>query len=249
MTRWILTLAFLTVATTSSAQDVPRFEFDLEGAAVWQSKNDVQIPNEPSATRFSIVDLVGNGPVAAGRLTLRWNLNDRHQLHALAAPLQLVESGTPDSEISFAGETFAAGREAEATFRFNSWRVGYRYRVVSGPRGDAWIGFTAKVRDAEVKLEQDGLSANDTDLGFVPLLHLAGRRFFTDTISGSLEIEALGGGPGRAIDGAAMLRYGRRHDWGVSLGYRTIEGGADVDAVYSFAWLHYAVVAVDVPLR
>jgi hypothetical protein len=27
-------------------------------------------------------------------------------------------------------------------------------------------------------------------------------------------------------------------------GYRTIEGGADVDAVYTFAWLHFGVVSL-----
>jgi hypothetical protein len=29
----------------------------------------------------------------------------------------------------------------------------------------------------------------------------------------------------------------------VSAGYRTVEGGADVDEVYNFAWLHYAVLS------
>ncbi|MDH4036617.1 MAG: hypothetical protein OEX18_02580 [Candidatus Krumholzibacteria bacterium] len=29
--------------------------------------------------------------------------------------------------------------------------------------------------------------------------------------------------------------------WSVSAGYRTVEGGADVDEVHNFAWLHYAV--------
>jgi len=33
------------------------------------------------------------------------------------------------------------------------------------------------------------------------------------------------------------------HD-GVSLGYRTVEGGADVSSVYNFAWIHYAVATV-----
>jgi hypothetical protein len=32
--------------------------------------------------------------------------------------------------------------------------------------------------------------------------------------------------------------------WSILAGYRTVEGGADVEAVYSFAWLHYAVVSV-----
>ena len=241
-------LALLILCTAASAAaDAPRFEVDVEAAAVWQTKNDVQIPNEPSATRFSLVDLLGEGPVPAVRATLRWNLNQRHQLHALLAPFTFEDDGVPEAPVSFAGTTFAAGESATGTFRFNSWRVGYRYRFLHGARGEAWVGFTAKVRDAEVRLEQGELSANDTDLGFVPLLHLAGERFLTDLVSASAEIEALGGGPGRAIDGAVKLRYGRRDGWGVSLGYRTIEGGADVDAVYSFAWLHFALIGVDVP--
>lgn len=28
------------------------------------------------------------------------------------------------------------------------------------------------------------------------------------------------------------------------VGYRTVEGGADVEEVYNFAWLHYAVTSV-----
>jgi hypothetical protein len=33
-------------------------------------------------------------------------------------------------------------------------------------------------------------------------------------------------------------------DWTVQLGYRTVEGGADVEEVYSFAWLHYGAVSL-----
>lgn len=228
--------------------EVPRFEVEVEAASVWQARNDVQIPNDDTATRFAVDELIGRGPVPAVRMNLRWNVNQRHQLHALLAPFTFEGDGRPSTPVSFAGADFVAGESATATYRFNSWRVGYRYRFHSGPRSDAWIGFTAKLRDAEVKLEQGATTANDTDLGFVPLLHLAGRRFFGDVLSASVEVEALGGGPGRAIDAAAKLRYGRRDAWGVSLGYRTIEGGADVDAVYSFAWLNFVLVGVDVPL-
>lgn len=30
----------------------------------------------------------------------------------------------------------------------------------------------------------------------------------------------------------------------VFAGYRTLEGGADNDSLYTFAWLHYAVVGL-----
>jgi transposase len=33
-------------------------------------------------------------------------------------------------------------------------------------------------------------------------------------------------------------------NWRVGGGYRTLEGGADTDDVYSFGWLHYAVLDV-----
>jgi len=242
-------LASMLACATVVRAETPRFEIEVEGAAVWQARNDVQIPNDDTATRFAVDDLIGSGPVSAARANLRWNVNAKHQVHVLLAPFTFEDDGTPGTDLSFAGTDFVAGETATATYRFNSWRGGYRYRFHASERTDAWVGFTAKLRDAEVKLEQGPRSANDTDLGFVPLLHLAGRHFVSDTLSGSFELEGLAGGPGRAFDVALKLRYGRRDDWGVSLGYRTIEGGADVDAVYNFAWLNFAVIGVDVPLR
>jgi hypothetical protein len=32
--------------------------------------------------------------------------------------------------------------------------------------------------------------------------------------------------------------------WMLSGGYRTVEGGADVESVHNFAWLHYAVLSL-----
>ncbi|UCH85110.1 MAG: hypothetical protein JSW50_05320, partial [Candidatus Latescibacterota bacterium] len=37
----------------SSPADGARFEFELEAGPVWQSRNDVQIPNTEMGTRFS----------------------------------------------------------------------------------------------------------------------------------------------------------------------------------------------------
>ena len=33
--------------------------------------------------------------------------------------------------------------------------------------------------------------------------------------------------------------------WTLTAGYRTVEGGADVDEVYTFAWLHYAELGIE----
>jgi hypothetical protein len=220
-----------------------RFEVELEMGPVWQSKNDVQIPNDDSGTRFSLVDLAGRGPWAAARVYLTWNIRERHGLRLLLAPLSYEETGSFDEMVDFAGEQYAPGVPTEATYQFNSWRLSYRYRFHDGPRWRWWIGFTAKVRDAKVRLEQGGTASEDTDVGFVPLLHLRGECLLGERWRFLLDLDALAGGPGRAEDLALKLSYDVGERWSVAAGYRTVEGGADVDDVYNFAWFNAFVVS------
>ncbi|HSJ23946.1 MAG TPA: hypothetical protein VK929_04615 [Longimicrobiales bacterium] len=241
--RAILLLCLALVIPCASAAQTPRLTVEVEGGPVWQSSNQVEIPNDGTATRFSLLDVVGRGPWAAGRVYVVWNLAERHGLRLLLAPLSVTASGVLDEAVEFAGASFDPG-QARATYTFNSYRLSYRYRFRDTDRVTAWAGFTAKVRDAEIGLEQGTTSGASDDLGFVPLLHLAGEWRVAPAWRISADADALAGGPGRAVD--AALKVSRRfHDnWSVSAGYRTVEGGADVTSVYNFAWLHYAVLAV-----
>jgi len=249
-TRWpillgaTLGLLIWCVPSTGRAADSSRFALEIEGGAVWQSRNDVQIPNNISATRFSLMELVGHGPWPAARVYVTWNISARHGLRVLAAPLQYTESGVFADTVRFAGGTFAPGSPTEATYKFNSFRLTYRYRLVSSTRWRWWIGFTAKLRDARVALEQGSTAAEDTDLGFVPLLHVSGAYLFSDAWRITLDLDALAGGPGRAEDVALKVEYAISPRWALTAGYRTVEGGADVDAVYNFAWFNYAVASL-----
>jgi hypothetical protein len=228
----------------AESEAVSTFVVELEAGPVWQSRNDVQIPNDASGTRFSMIDLQGNGPWPAGRLYLTWNISSRHSLRALAAPLSVTETGVLPSQTSFSGATFDADTPTEATYQFNSWRLTYAYRFYKNPRWVWWIGFTAKIRDAKIELSQSGKSAAKTDVGFVPLLHIKGWYRFAERWRLLLDIDALAGGPGRAEDASLKLCADLNDRWSLSAGYRTVEGGADVDEVYNFAWLHYAVASV-----
>jgi hypothetical protein len=239
----ILAACALMLPVAASAQ-TPRLVLELEGGPVWQSYNDAEIPNDGSATRFSLRDVAGSGPWPAGRLYVTWNLAERHGLRLLLAPLSVTETGSPAQEIRFAGATFQAGQPTEATYAFNSYRLSYRYRVHAGDRTAAWLGLTAKVRDATIALEQGGTASRKDDLGFVPLLHLAGEWSLSPRLRALLDADALAGGPGRAVDATLKLGYDLGNRWTVRAGYRTVEGGADVEPVYSFAWLHYAAVSV-----
>lgn len=56
-------------------------------------------------------------------------------------------------------------------------------------------------------------------------------------------LEERSGGPGRVEDVARELVHDVSKRWSVTGGYRTVEGGADIDELYSFAWLNAAVVS------
>lgn len=248
MTRASTVLVVLVVGSgllpASGAGQTPTVQVEVEGGSTWQSYNDVEIPNDGSATRFSLHDLIGAGPWAAGRLYVTWNLNERHGLRLLLAPFSVTETGVPEREIRFAGGVYEAGAPARGTYTFNSYRLTYRYRWHESERTRAWVGFTTKVRDATVALEQGPTSTRKDDLGFVPLLHLAGEWKFADDWRLGLDADALAGGPGRAVDAALEVGWDWSPNWGVEAGYRTVEGGADVPDVYTFAWLHYATASV-----
>lgn len=236
-------LTWAALPGTVEAQ-VPSLEIEVEGGPVWQSRNDVQVPNDGTATRFSLVDLVGTGPWAAGRVYLTWHRSASQEVRLLYAPLSLTESGTPDGPLSFAGASYVGRTPVEATYTFNSYRASYRWRVHSGERSTAWVGFTAKVRDASIALAQGSTRSRKDDLGFVPLLNVAGDRRFGTRWRLSFDADGLAGGPGRAIDASLKLGYDVNDRWSIRAGYRTVEGGADVEPVYAFAWLHYAAASI-----
>lgn len=242
-------LLALVVASGASfraeAGEAPRGSLQIEGGAVWQTRNDVQIPNTTAATRFSLRDVAGTGAWPAGRVYLERRVGERHALRALFAPLSITETGVPDRTIAFAGKTYATGAPVEATYQFNSYRLSYRYRLHEGRRWTWWTGFTAKVRDAKIELRQGPTSSRKTDVGFVPLLHLASVWRLAPDWKAVLDADALAGGPGRAEDAALTLARDLGTRLTLHVGYRTVEGGADVDEVYAFAWLHYAVAGLE----
>ena len=246
MTRLVPAIALALLFPVSAAAQTPRLELELEGGAAWQSYNDVQIPNNESGTRFSLYRLAGGGTWPAGRVYLTWNINESHSLRALAAPLSLTETGVPHRTIRFAGAEYAAAEPVEATYTFNSYRLGYRYRVHRGERSAVRIGATAKIRDATIRLEQGAVSSRKDDVGFVPLLHVSGEWYVVPRWRLMFDLEGLAGGPGRAVDATAKVGYDPGGSWAVQAGYRMVEGGADVEDVYTFAWLHYAAASVTV---
>ena len=220
---------------------------ELESGPAWQSRNSAEVPNDGTATRFSLTELTGRGTFfPVGRLYLTWHVSESQELRLLYAPLSVSGIGVAGRPLRFAGERFGASSPLEGTYTFNSYRASYRWRTIDNPDFTGWLGFTAKIRDATIALADGGTTSRKDDLGFVPLLHLAGTWTPSRFWSFGVDADGLAGGPGRAVDAAFRVGFAPSKAWTLRFGYRTVEGGADVDDVYTFAWLHYAVASIAV---
>lgn len=226
-------------AEAAAASSASRPRLLVETQVAWQGRNDVQSPNDAGGTRFALDDITGDGPAIAPRVSLRWPLpqqwgDGRHEVEVLLAPLRLEETGSSATAIRFEGASFAPGA-VRAGYRFDSWRVGWRWRWIDRPDLIVRVGATAKIRDAQIELVQGTLRASKDNTGFVPLLHASVERPIAAGWSWAADIDALGGGPGYAIDAGAVVRYAFEGPWMVQGGVRFLDGGADNDEVYAFA--------------
>ena len=95
-----------------------------------------------------------------------FRLGAKHVLSGLGVLLQIDASGRFDRPVRFAGETFAAGEVVAARYRFNSYRLTYRYEPVHGDTWTFGVGVTAKVRDAITRLESGARSSEKANVGF-----------------------------------------------------------------------------------
>jgi hypothetical protein len=216
-------------------------ELDIETGAVFSGKNDVRIPGD-GGTLFSLSDELTADPTFFYRIRMFYDFNPRHHLGALLAPLSIQSSGRLDRDLIFQGETFPANTPLEAKYRFNSYRLVYRYDFLRQDKVEFGIGFTAKIRDAETAVEGGGIESIKTNVGFVPLVHFRLLWKFEDRFSFLLDGDALAAPQGRAEDILAALRVRVNNRTDLKLGYRFLEGGANNDEVYTFALIHYASI-------
>ena len=214
----------------------------VEGGAFWQSRNDVAVPGD-TGTRFSLSDLTGSGPSPIVRLGLDWDVTERNGLRFTYAPIRTDGTGTLGQPTDFNGTTFAPG-DATGRYQFDTYRLTWRYRFWHDDRWTWRAGLTGLLRDASIELEQGGISSTKSNTGFVPLLHVDGEWRFAPRWNLVADLDAAAASQGRAIDLLVEAGYDISDTWRVSAGYRGIEGGADNDEVYSFAFIHSAIVAV-----
>ena len=211
---------------------------DFETGLVSTGYNDVRIPGN-QGTLISFKDDLTPSSGIFYRIRFNYTFSSAHTLSLLFAPLTVKSEGRINKDVNFAGSVFPANEDLSGSYKFNSYRLTYRYDFVQNPNLEFGLGFTAKIRDARIALSSPEISAEKTNVGFVPIINF--RLFWRsyEKLGFLLEGDALAAKQGRAIDILFAASYKLSNQLGIKAGYRILEGGADNDEVYNFALFHY----------
>ncbi|WP_420150200.1 hypothetical protein [Spirosoma sp.] len=241
---WCCTL----VACFSSLPLQAQWRLDLEsGLVVGTNYNRVRIPNQ-GGTLVNLTDNLTVNPTVFYRARLNYTFANRHTLSVLYAPLTVQYKGAFDQPVNYNNQIFEANRPLTVDYKFNSYRLTYRYDFITGSRWRVGAGLTAKIRDANIRFANESVQTDYSNIGFVPLVHLYAAYQPSERWSIWLEGDALGSRFGRAEDVFVGGAYHISRAIGLKAGYRVVEGGADVEDIYNFTWINYASVGLLITL-
>jgi len=216
---------------------------DVETGGVFPGYSDVRIPGN-SGTLFSLTEELTTPSSLYFRFSLGYQFSPRHTVSVVIFPLSLDGSGSVGRPIDFNGATFPADTPLESLYRFNSYRLTYRYGLKSSGKLRIGLGLTAFVRDAAIGLSGGGLNSEKANIGPVPLLNFLIEWRFAPLWRLVFQGDVAAAPQGRAEDVLLALVYQKSERIAFKAGYRILEGGADNDEVYNFALFNFLAVGV-----
>ncbi|MCK9310558.1 MAG: hypothetical protein PHH43_00695 [Candidatus Cloacimonetes bacterium] len=241
-------LISLILASAIALSALPDIRIEAETGIAIPGYNDVRIPNDTNNTMFSLKNDVGISSAFSTRLNIHYRISPRHQISLMAAPLTLKANEKLAKSVVYQSKHFWMNDQIEAVYRFDSYRLQYRYLLPKEFYGIRAVGASLKVRDAEISLKSTSNFATKKNTGIVPLLSLNAGYRINDELDLVLEAEGLASPYGRAEDVFIGATYDLRKNLSLKAGYRLLEGGSDIEEVYTFAAVHYAMLGFIVKL-
>lgn len=205
---------------------------DWEGGLANSGYNEVRYPGTTGTTLSLSRDLtLDHSLFWRARASIAFG--DRHTLSLLAAPLRLEGHRVLAKDVTFGDVTFPAATSVNTRYRFDSYRLTYRYDFLRHANLRLGIGFTGKIRDAAISL-QGGPTSEKANIGFVPLVNFRADIRISDRFGLLVDGDALAAPQGRAEDVLAAITVAATKQIRFKCGYRILEGGADNDDICTF---------------
>lgn len=190
-----IVLLLCIVVSNAKAQTL----IDFETGIVSIGYNDVRVPGN-QGTLFSLKDDLTTKSELFYRIRLSYTIKYRHTISLLYAPLKTKSEGRITKDIFFEGVVFPSNTEIIGTYKFNSYRLTYRYNIIQKSKFEFGLGLTAKIRDAKIALSSSELVSEKTNLGFVPLINFRLIWNINNKLGILFDGDALAAPQGRAED-------------------------------------------------
>lgn len=192
--------------------------------------NDIRIPSD-LGTQFSVKDDLKSKTKIFYCFRASYTLQSRHTISLLYAPLEIKSAGRVPYKISFNGVFFDADTDLNSIYKFNSYRLTYRYHLISQTKIILGLGFTAKIRDSRILLYSTKQTTERTSIGFVPIINFNFKWNINKAWGLLLSGDALVAPQGRAEDIQLAITYQCAHPINVRVGTAYLKEARTVIAV------------------
>lgn len=249
MAARIIAVVFI-LALVNGSTGYAQVFFDAETGVVFPgSYNNIRQPvNEGTDYNAFGPDFTTN-PVLNLRGRLGYTFLNRHTLFVTYAPLTIesVSKQPLTQPVRFEDITIPAGRVLTTRYKFNGYRLTYRYSLVRSDKFRLGVGATVNMRDAYIRASDGTQSRQFSNVGLVALLSLYAN-YQPGKVGFLLEGDAFAVKQGRIEDVFGGITYAFRPKTKLRLGYRIVEGGADGDTFYNFTRFNVAAVGIQIGL-
>jgi hypothetical protein len=238
-------IALLTLFLTIFTKVYSQISADIETGIVKVNRNDASSSwknsfgdlNGIDGTLFSYAKDFNNPvkPLFRVRASYAFGKSKKHFLSFLAAPVQYKTVGILNNPITFNSIVFSANQQTEGFYKFNGYRLTYRYYFVQRNTLTMGLGLTLNLRDAEFSLRQGTKYERNYNRGLVPLINTYLNYKFTDHLGVLVDgdvfyVDNTGG----AIDYLTGFNYSFNKNVAVKTGYRFFSGvGSEKGNVYN----------------
>ncbi len=238
-------IAFYTLLLTFFTKSYSQISTDIETGIVKVNRNDASSSwknssgelNGIDGTLFSYANDFNNPvkPLFRFRANYTFGKSKKHFLSFLAAPVQYKTEGALNKSITFNSTVFETNQQTEGFYKFNGYRLTYRYNFIQRNNLVLGLGLTLNLRDAEFSLKQGSKYERNYNRGLVPLINTYVNYKFTDKFGVLVDgdvfyIDNTGG----AIDYLTGFNYALNKNISLKTGYRFFSGvGSEKGNVYN----------------
>lgn len=245
MKHLLILLSLLCMAIPFKAQS--NWELRVMPQLAFGGKNTVQRPNNNEGTRIYLnKEFDRKSDVTfSPRIELEYTYKKNHFI-ATASWLEDRFEGISPKEILYDNYVFGKGVNLDTKYKFNTYRIGYRYGLVETNHFSFQLGATLLIRDAAITLSDPGQKAKYTNVGVAPLLSYylgwqPGSHFTLFSSGDGFAVKA-----GRAFDIFAGIKYRFNSFLSAYGGYRLLEGGSDGKKVYTMANFNFVSLGIGI---